>query len=444
LTIYLDAQEFVQQFTINDTVALSAPLLIPEDSSLIVGYFGSGGAMGSIHLRNVQPDSWKDLYTGKHFRVAVHGLKRIREVHGLRDLDVRPDRVIDIRLMAHLLDSSKDGGHGYNLNRLAQEFEDDDYPVMTGNLFALDYPEFLYQSLCHDAELIYRLAELLNTEMGADADLCRLYTEVELPVSSVLVQMRLDGIQVDRQACQGALEQAQQEFDALKADIALTYKCNLSSDKDVFGLFHNRGIDLPAGIGDYDWLDQDNLEELAGDHNSILAAQILRWRRLERDLSFLAAGAQTDRVHPVWRLTRTATGRITASNPPVQNLDKKRYRKFLVTAPGCVPIKADWKACQARILAHLSEDPTLMDLFNKGRDFHAETAQMFGLASRDEAKPINFGMIFGQGPRALARDVNKSWKERGLGNEIDEAQAKRMMRTFFGKYAGIEPYFNHE
>jgi DNA polymerase I len=228
----------------------------------------------------------------------------------------------------------------------------------------------------------------------------------------------------------------------LESEIALTRKCNLFSAKDVYWLFHNREIVLPEGIGEYYRLDDDDLEELAGDHASVLAEQILRWRRLTRDLAFLEAGAETDRVHPVWRLTRTSTGRITASNPPVQNIDKKRYRRFLIPAEGCVPVKADWKACQARILAHLSQDPTLMQLFNEDRDFHAETAQMFGLASREEAKPINFGMIFGQGPRALAREVNKSWKEQGLDNEIDEAQAEKMKCTFFGHYPGIELYFD--
>jgi DNA polymerase I len=441
MKVYDNIEDFIQQLTNYDTVALSAPLHIQEDSSVIIGYYSPTGGQGSIHLHNTQPDSWADLYTGKYFRLAVHGLKRIREHHQLRDLDVHPDRVIDTKLMAHLLDPGRDEDHGYHLNHLAHEYEDE-YPVMTGNLFASDYPEFLYQSPSHDAELIYRLAEALNTEM--DYDLCRLYKEVEFPVSDVLLQMHLDGIQVDQGGCQEALEQAQRELESLDAEIALTRKCNLYSDKDVYWLFRNRGIELPEGVGDYYRLDQDDLEELANDHNSVLAEQILSWRRIRRDLSFLEAGSKTDRVHAVWRLTRTATGRITASNPPVQNLDKKRYRPFLVPADGCVIIKADWKACQARILAHLSEDPGLVKLFNEGKDFHAATAQMFGLASREEAKPINFGMIFGQRPRALAREVNKSWKEQKLDKEIDEAQAADMIRTFFDNYSGIEPYFKRE
>ncbi len=104
-------------------------------------------------------------------------------------------------------------------------------------------------------------------------------------------------------------------------------------------------------------------------------------------------------------------------------------------------IKADWKACQARILAHLSQDPGLIKLFNEGQDFHSATAQILGLAVRDEAKPLNFGMIFGQGHRALAREAKKSWKEQRLYREIDEAEAASMIQTFFEQYAELEPYF---
>jgi DNA polymerase I len=95
-------------------------------------------------------------------------------------------------------------------------------------------------------------------------------------------------------------------------------------------------------------------------------------------------------------------------------------------------------------LAHLSKDPPLIKLFNEGQDFHAETAQMFGLASRDEAKPTNFGMIFGQRPRSLAREVNNSWKDQGLEKQIDAVEAGGMIQTFFDQYGGIEPYFKQE
>jgi DNA polymerase I-like protein with 3'-5' exonuclease and polymerase domains len=205
MNVYDNIEDFIQQVGYDDTVALTAPLLIPEDSSLIIGCYSPGKGAGSIHLRDAQPDSWKDLYTGRYFRICIHGLKRIQEQLQLRDLDVQHDRVIDTKLKAHLLDPGRDEDHGYHLNRMAHEYGDD-YPLMTGDLFAVDYPEFLYEALSHDAKMIYRLADSLNTEM--DADLCRLYKEVEFPVSHVLVQMHLEGIQVNRRGCQKALQQA--------------------------------------------------------------------------------------------------------------------------------------------------------------------------------------------------------------------------------------------
>jgi len=77
-------------------------------------------------------------------------------------------------------------------------------------------------------------------------------------------------------------------------------------------------------------------------------------------------------------------------------------------------------------------------------DFHARTAQMLGLGSRDEAKPVNFGIIFGQGPKSLAKEITASWRERGLPGRVDEAQAQDYVDTFFETYKGILPYFDQE
>ena len=159
---------------------------------------------------------------------------------------------------------------------------------------------------------------------------------------------------------------------------------------------------------------------------------------------FLEAGAESDRVHPVWRITRTSTGRIVASDPPVQNIDKKKFRPLLIAPLGRTLVKADWKTCQARILAHLSRDPELTRLFINGEDLHTRTAEMLALSSRDEAKPINFGIIFGQGPRALAREITASRKEQGLSGQVDEARAQEYIDRFFDTYKSIPPYFDEE
>jgi DNA polymerase I len=112
--------------------------------------------------------------------------------------------------------------------------------------------------------------------------------------------------------------------------------------------------------------------------------------------------------------------------------------------PGRTLVKADWKTCQARIVAHLSKDPELTRLFTNGEDLHTRTAQMLGLGTRDEAKPINFGIIFGHSPRALAREITASWKEQGLPGGADETRAEDYIDAFFGTYSSILPYFVEE
>ncbi|MBI5250756.1 MAG: hypothetical protein HY912_14795 [Desulfomonile tiedjei] len=438
----MDLKSFLSTVNKDSLVGLSVPLSVPEDDSVIIGYYGPETGAGYITAPRGELDSAVGiLYTGKRFPVAVHGLKRMREVYEIRGLEIDPLRVWDTRLMAHLLDPSRDDDHGYRLSALVREYLYKDYPYMGEDLFAQGYPEFLHHCLEKDAGLVYDLSEVLRAKM--DSDLLRLYREVELPVSSVLVHMHLDGIAVNQAACCNSLAAARLQLEQLKSQLDFGSR-NLFSARKTYWYLHDKGVDFPEGIGRGFRIDDDDLKELAEEHGIELAAQILLWRKLTRDVRFLEAGAGADRVHPVWRMTRASTGRIVASDPPVQSIDKKKYRPLLIAPPGRTLVKADWKTCQARILAHLSRDPELSRLFLAGEDLHTRTGQMMGLGSREEAKPINFGIIFGQGSRALAREITASWKEQGLPGGADESQAENYIDTFFGTYKSIHPYFNGE
>ncbi|MGB6064554.1 MAG: DNA polymerase [Desulfomonilaceae bacterium] len=438
----MDLKSFLSAVNQDSVTALSVPLLFPEDDSVIIGYYSPEMGAGHITLKQseLRPAAGL-LYTGKHFPVAVHGLKRMREVHQIRDLEIDPLRVWDTRLMAHLLDPSRDDDHGYRLSALVQEYLNKDYPYMGESWFSQDYPEFFRHFLEKDAGLVYELAEVLRVKM--DSDLLSLYREVELPVSSVLVQMHLDGIAVDQAACAKHLAAARQRLEQLESQLAFGSR-NLFSARKTYWYLHDAGVDFPEDIGRGFQIDDEDLKELAEEHGIELAAQIIKWRKLIRDIRFLEAGAGADRVHPVWRMIRTSTGRIVASDPPVQNIDKKKYRPLLIAPPGRTLVKADWKTCQARILAHLSKDPEMTRLFMDGEDLHARTAQMLSLGTRDEAKPINFGIIFGQGPKALAREITASWKEQERPGRVDESQAQDYIDTFFGTYKSILSYFDEE
>ncbi len=438
----MDLKGFLSTLNKDSLVGLSVPLSVPEDDSTMIGYYRPETGAGHITLKQseLRPAAGL-LYTGKHFPVAVHGLKRMREVHQIRDLEIDPRRAWDTRLMAHLLDPSRDDDHGYRLSALVEEYLNRDYPYLGEDMFAKDYPEFFRHFLEKDAGLVYELAEVLRVKM--DSDLLSLYREVELPVSSVLVQMHLDGIAVDQAACGKSLAAACEQLEQLESQLAFGSR-NLFSPRKTYWYLRDAGVDFPDEIGRAFQIDDEDLKELAEEHGIGMAAQILQRRKLKRDIRFLEAGALGDRVHPVWRMTRTSTGRIVASDPPVQNIDKKKYRPLLMAPPGRTLVKADWKTCQARILAHLSKDPEMTRLFMDGEDLHARTAQMLSLGTRDEAKPINFGIIFGQGPKALAREITASWKEQGRSGRVDEEQAKEYIDTFYETYKRILPYFDGE
>ena len=438
----MDLKSFLSTVNKDSLIGLSAPVLVPETESLIIGYYGQEVGVGNLQIpTNELRSTAENLYTGECFPAAVHGLKRIREVYRLGDLELEPQRVWDTRLMAHLLDPSRDDDHRYRLSAAVKEHLDQDYPYRGERLLAEDYPESLHRCLEKDAELVRHLAEVLAKKM--DDDLLRLYQDIELPVSSVLVRMHLDGISVDQASCARYLQEVQDQLDELESQLDFGSR-RLFSARQTFWFLHDSGVEFPDEIGRGFKIDDEDLKELAEELGVALAEQILRWRKLKRDFAFLEKGAAAERVHPIWRMTRTSTGRIVASDQPVQNIGKKKYRPLLIAPPGRTLVKADWKTCQARILAHLIGDHELTRLFNEGVDFHTRTAELLGLASREEAKPINFGIIFGQGARGLAREINDSWKEQGQLGRVNETQAEEYIETFFATYKGILPYFKEE
>ena len=160
-----------------------------------------------------------------------------------------------------------------------------------------------------------------------------------------------------------------------------------------------------------------------------LAAKILEWRDLQTDLSFLRAAAGATRVHPEWN-TMTSTGRIYASRPAVQNVDKEKYRPLMVPAPGHVLLKADYKQLQMRLLANMSQDPELIKAFREGKDVHWLTVEMCGIQGatdkekRDKAKEVNYGILF----QITAKGLSES-----LGTSIATAQG--YINAFWSRYS---------
>jgi hypothetical protein len=161
--------EMVERSPEDSVVAVTAPLLLPDDGLVLIGLYGpGGGSRRSCIRREHLAVAAVCLFSGNEFSVAVHGLKRIREVYGLGELNLNPDRVLDTRLMAHLVDPGQDELHRYRLKHLVHEYLAEPYPVRQHEFFALDRPDFLAGCLERDAQMIYRLAEALRDRTDDD------------------------------------------------------------------------------------------------------------------------------------------------------------------------------------------------------------------------------------------------------------------------------------
>jgi hypothetical protein len=141
----MDLKSFMSTLNTDSLVGLSVPLSVPEDDSIMIGYHSPEAGSGHLTIPQSELETVAGmLYTGKHFPVAVHGLKKMREVYQFRDLGLEHERIWDTRLMAHLLDPGRDDDHGYRLSALVQQYLDQEYPYIGENLFAQDYPKFLH------------------------------------------------------------------------------------------------------------------------------------------------------------------------------------------------------------------------------------------------------------------------------------------------------------
>lgn len=359
-------------------VACTGPFMTSD--RVLIGLYGpvTGHACMDLSLQEFQ--SLKTfLYEPQGFRLAVHGIKRIWNNLGLGSFETRTDLVIDTELMAYLLNSgaTKDD---YTLSHLVHEYLHEDYPLWVQGIADEAYPTVLQEILAWDAYLIHQLGYVLNEQIHAgDPDLAFMYTYEEVALVTILLDMTRRGIGVDGAKAAVAYAEATLAAEALYHEITGGEqvpggdKVNLWNGREVYELLRRNKSQLRLSRKDLTGAD---LRRVA--HREPLAAKILEWRDLQTDLSFLRAAAGATRVHPEWN-TMTSTGRIYASRPAVQNVDKEKYRPLMVPEPSHVLLKADYKQLQMRVLANMSQDPELIKAFREGRDVHWLTVEMCGI-----------------------------------------------------------------
>jgi len=295
-----------------------------------------------------------------------------------------------------------------------------------------------------------KIGNLLENRVRS-AGLELLMRKLEMPLIPVLLKMEKKGIGIDLDAFSGFLEKVKQRLQELTSDIfSLSGKeFNIRSTQQTsVVLFQDLGLKsrrkTPKGA-----FSTSNvvLESMKGDHS--IVGLILEFRTMEKlrstYLEPLPEKVGTDgRLHTTFNQLATATGRLSSSNPNLQNIPIRgefgpRMRACFVAGPGKSLVSADYSQIELRILAHMSKDPSLVDSFSRGEDIHNRTAGLLfdkdiSLVSADErrkAKTINFGLLYGMGPQKLSRELTIS---------LDEA--KKFIRKYFSKLDKVRQFYD--
>lgn len=357
----------------------------------------------------------------------------------------------DTLLAAYLIDP--EGQHGLNFlarRYLRYEMLGFSEVVPKGKTFADVTPELAARYSAEDAWATFMLRPILRALVG-QADLEKVYDGIEVPLSQVLARMECHGVLVD----QAQLNELKQEFthrlEKLTADIhkLAGMEFNINSTKQLAEVLFKR-LKLPCGKkGKTGYsTDVDVLTELSLLHE--LPRRVLEYRSLSKLLGTYVEGLKalihprSGRVHTSFNQTIAATGRLSSTEPNLQNIpirteEGRRIREVFVAPPGHVLLSADYSQIELRLLAALSQDPNLIDAYRKDQDIHARTAShIFGVSlydvtveQRAVGKTINFGVVYGQSAFGLAQQL-----------AVPQAEAKHFIDSFYREFARVRDYKN--
>jgi DNA polymerase I len=415
------ADQFLQErpnLVEGDVLALSQPLDLPDGTVIVAAYSDRievEQQPTAIHLPK------REFIECLHGNSLVSGALLV--VHGL-DAWLRffssPNRsLMDspalrcTRLLAYLLDppekAEDESDVDLTLEALVRRYLQVPYPSWGVWLQGQQYPEALYKRLWEDARLTYQLWHKLMAQIDVDGgkELLGLYHAVELPMVRILVDMELQGVRVDKAGAVHGLGEIRLELSDLeKRIIELGGSwANPNSPQHMRNIFSWLQKEPYTGF-----INDEAFTDFSSKHPAI--PLMLRYRKLSRDLSFLelAAASENGRVNPRYHQCRIATGRISCTDPPLQNIRKEIREQYVLPEPGHLLVEADYKQAEARLLAYYSRDEKLQEIFSdESRDVFEETAVHFNRLfteydvklSRDDAKTLFYSITYGASGETL-------------------------------------------
>ena len=351
-------------------------------------------------------------------------------------------------------DSAQESASGTPADPLPHPYHTVTTPMM--NVAAEESVEGRLVSYLLNPEVAYNPSLPIQWEaLKADSALWNLYQEVELPLSAVLREMEQAGVRIDVDMLKKAEEQLNGELQVLEQQIyaAAEATFNINSPKQVGEvLFDQLKLDAKAKkskTGQYS-TSEEVLLALKPKHPVV--GMILEYRELKKLIStYISAlptyiNAETGKIHTTYNQTVTATGRLSSSNPNLQNLPIRSergqlIRQAVIPDEGCVFLSADYSQIELRLMAHFSQDPHLVEAFRSGQDVHAATAaKIFNVPieevtkdQRRQAKTANFGIIYGISAFGLAQQLDCS-----------RAEAKALIDGYFSAFPGVIDYIERQ
>ncbi len=404
----------------------------------------------SGHLESYN-DFLQSFFAAGDISKATHSLKTLWRT--LLSEGITPAGfVFDTEVAAYLL-SPSDGS--YELEKLGMTYYNQEFPkakdyLAEGAFGPLADPAVPMGALMSHCALIGALRETLTSRLQA-LGMWELYETIDLPLCAVLAEMEQEGFLIDRgalaefgQMLSGRIGEVQEEIYTLAGED--TFNINSTQQLGKI-LFDKLGLPPVKKTKTGYSTNAEVLEKLRGQHPIIEA--ILEYRQLTKLNSTYVEGlgkviAPDGRIHTSFQNTVTATGRLSSTEPNLQNIPVRtelgaQLRKMFVAPAGKVLVDADYSQIELRLLAHMAGDQAMIDGFNSGADIHTITAsQVFGVSPeevtplmRRSAKAVNFGIVYGISPFSLSQDIG-----------VSVQQAKEYMEKYFEHYSGVRAYMD--
>lgn len=332
---------------------------------------------------------------------------------------------------------------GYLLNSQASEYTAENLCLAYRVAYRADMGEFA------DVCSLAALAERLKQELEA-ADMTTLYNDIELPLCETLASMEYYGVDADADGIRAFGDKLNEKLGEITDEIyrLAGQEFNISSPKQLGKvLFEDLGLPCKKKTKSGYSTNADVLESIANKHP--IVPLILEYRTLSKLSStyvdsLLKQIHADGRVHSIFKQTETRTGRISSTEPNMQNIPVRKelgreMRRFFIAREGCLLVDADYSQIELRVLASVCGDENMQQAFLSGSDIHTSTAaQVFGLPEdfvspemRSAAKAVNFGIIYGIGPFSLSKDIG-----------VSVAEAKRYIQSYLDNYPKVTEFMN--